>query len=128
MEQENWKEIKGFGGNYSVSSEGRVRSNGLLKGKNSKVRILKTEMSKKGYLRVGLTKDGKQKKYLVHRLVAMAFLDNPNNLPEVNHRNEIKTDNRVENLEWMSRRDNMNYGDRTKKAVTTRFINNIPLF
>lgn len=128
MEKEIWKEIKGFGGNYSVSSEGRVRSNGLLKGKNSKVRILKTEMSKKGYLRVGLTKDGKQKKYLVHRLVAIAFLDNPNNLPDVNHRNEIKTDNRVENLEWMSRRDNMNYGDRTKKAVTTRFLNNIPLF
>lgn len=128
MEKEIWQEIEVFGGNYSVSSEGRVRSNGLLKGKNSKVRILKTEMSKKGYLRVGLTKDGKQKKYLVHRLVAIAFLDNPNNLPEVNHRNEIKTDNRVENLEWMSRRDNMNYGDRTKKAVTTRFLNNIPLF
>lgn len=128
MEKEIWKEIEVFGGSYSVSSEGRVRSNGLLKGKNSKVRILKTEMSKKGYLRVGLTKDGKQKKYLVHRLVAIAFLDNPNNLPEVNHRNEIKTDNRVENLEWMSRRDNMNYGDRTKKAVTTRFLNNIPLF
>lgn len=128
MEQEIWKEIKGFDGNYSASTKGRVKSNGLLKGKNSKVRILKTEMSKKGYLRVGLTKDGKQKKYLVHRLVAIAFLDNPNNLPEVNHRNEIKTDNRVENLEWMSRRDNMNYGDRTKKAVTTRFLNNIPLF
>lgn len=128
MEKEIWKEIKEFDGNYSVSTKGRVRSNGLLKGKNSKVRILKTELSKKGYLRVGLTKDGKQKKYLVHRLVAIAFLDNPNNLPEVNHRNEIKTDNRVENLEWMSRRDNMNYGDRTKKAVTTRFLNNIPLF
>lgn len=128
MEKEIWKEIKGFGGNYSVSSEGIVRSNGLLKGKNSKVRILKTEMSKKGYLRVGLTKDGKQKKYLVHRLVAIAFLDNPNNLPDVNHKNECKTDNRLINLEWMSRRDNMNYGDRTKKAVTTRFLNNIPLF
>lgn len=128
MEQEIWKEIKGFEGNYSVSSEGRVRSNGLLKGKNSKVRILKTELSKKGYLRVGLTKDGKQKKYLVHRLVCMAFLDNPNNLPDVNHKNECKTDNRLVNLEWMSRRDNMNYGDRAKKAVTTRFINNIPLF
>ena len=128
MEQEIWKEIKGFDGNYSVSSEGRVRSNGLLKGKNSKVRILKTELSKKGYLRVGLTKDGKQKKYLVHRLVAIAFLDNPKNLPDVNHKNECKTDNRLINLEWMSRRDNMNYGDRTKKAVTTRFINNIPIF
>lgn len=128
MEKEIWKEIEVFGGNYSVSSEGRVRSNGLLKGKNSKVRILKTELSKKGYLRVGLTKDGKQKKYLVHRLVAIAFLDNPNNLPDVNHKNECKTDNRLINLEWMSRRDNMNYGDRTKKAATTRFINNIPLF
>ena len=128
MEKEIWKEIEVFGGNYSVSSEGRVRSNGLLKGKNSKVRILKTELSKKGYLRVGLTKDGKQKKYLVHRLVAIAFLDNPKNLPDVNHKNECKTDNRLINLEWMSRRDNMNYGDRTKKAVTTRFINNIPIF
>lgn len=128
MEKEIWKEIEEFGGNYSVSSEGRVRSNGLLKGKNSKVRILKTEMSKKGYLRVGLVKDGKQKKYLVHRLVAIAFLDNPNNLPDVNHKNECKTDNRLINLEWMSRRDNMNYGDRTKKSSTTRFINSIPLF
>lgn len=128
MEKEIWKEIEVFGGNYSVSSEGRVRSNGLLKGKNSKVRILKTEMSKKGYLRVGLVKDGKQKKYLVHRLVAIAFLDNPNNLPDVNHKNECKTDNRLINLEWMSRRDNMNYGDRTKKSSTTRFINSIPLF
>lgn len=128
MEKEIWKEIEEFGGNYSVSSEGRVRSNGLLKGKNSKVRILKTELSKKGYLRVGLVKDGKQKKYLVHRLVAIAFLDNPNNLPDVNHKNECKTDNRLINLEWMSRRDNMNYGDRTKKSSTTRFINSIPLF
>lgn len=128
MEKEIWKEIEEFGGNYSVSSEGRVRSNGLLKGKNSKVRILKTEMSKKGYLRVGLVKDGKQKHYLVHRLVAIAFLDNPNNLPDVNHKNECKTDNRLINLEWMSRRDNMNYGDRTKKSSTTRFINSIPLF
>lgn len=128
MEKEIWKEIEEFGGNYSVSSEGRVRSNGLLKGKNSKVRILKTELSKKGYLRVGLTKDGKQKHYLVHRLVAIAFLDNPNNLPDVNHKNECKTDNRLINLEWMSRRDNMNYGDRTKKSSTTRFINSIPLF
>lgn len=128
MEKEIWKEIEVFGGNYSVSSEGRVRSNGLLKGKNSKVRILKTEMSKKGYLRVGLVKDGKQKKYLVHRLVAIAFLDNQNNLPDVNHKNECKTDNRLINLEWMSRRDNMNYGDRTKKSSTTRFINSIPLF
>ena len=128
MEQEKWNEIKGFEGNYSVSSEGRVRSNGLLKGRNSKVRILKTELSSKGYLRVGLTKDGKQKKYLVHRLVAIAFLDNPNNLPDVNHKNECKTDNRLINLEWMSRKDNMNYGDRTKKAINTRFKNNIPLF
>lgn len=128
MEQEIWKEIEGFGGNYSVSSEGRVRSNGLLKGKNSKVRILKTEMTSKGYLRVGMVKDGKQKHYLLHRLVAIAFLDNPNNLPDVNHKNDCKTDNRLVNLEWMSRRDNMNYGDRTKKAVTTRFINSIPLF
>ena len=128
MKQEIWKEIKELEGNYSVSSEGRVRSNGLLKGKNSKVRILKTELSSKGYLRVGLTKDGKQKKYLVHRLVAIAFLDNPNNLPDVNNKNEFKTDNRLINLEWMSRKDNMNYGDRTKKAINTRFINNIPLF
>lgn len=128
MEKEIWKEIEGFGGNYSVSSEGRVRSNGLLKGKNSKVRILKTEMTSKGYLRVGMVKDGKQKHYLLHRLVAIAFLDNPNNLPDVNHKNDCKTDNRLVNLEWMSRRDNMNYGERTKKAVTTRFINSIPLF
>lgn len=110
---EIWKDIEGYEGLYQVSNMGRVKS--LSNNKKRKEKILKSSKDGGGYLMVGLCKDGKQKCHKIHRLVASAFLDNPNNLIEVNHINEIKTDNCAENLEWCNRSYNMNYGTRTER-------------
>ena len=69
-----------------------------------------------GYLQVKLWKDGKDKKYMINRLVAQAFLPNPDNLPEVNHKDEDKTNNKVENLEWCTRAYNLTYNGRAEKV------------
>lgn len=111
MAEEIWKEIKGYEGLYQVSNFGRVRSfHDRHKGKE---KILATVLNRDGYLYLTLSKDKKQKAYYVHRLVAEAFLQNPNNLPDVNHKNidnlsssDNKADNRVENLEWITDKDN----------------------
>lgn len=99
---EIWKKIDGFE-NYSVSNKGRVRNDDTLS-------ILKQKKIA-GYLYIILN----NKMLRVHRLVAQAFIPNPKKLPDVNHKNEIKTDNCVENLEWLSHIDNCNYGNRNKK-------------
>ena len=97
---EEWKQIDGFEDRYAVSSKGRVMN--LKTG-----RVLKNKISANGYAYVDLCNgDGKPKWISAHRLVAEAFIDNPDNLPQVNHRNEIKNDNRVENLEWVSASQN----------------------
>ena len=97
---EIWKKIDGYD-NYSVSSEGRVR--------NDKTgRILKAVSDKKGYLQVNLSKNGKNKRFYVHRLVCIAFLPNPLELPCVDHINTIKDDNRINNLRWVTHKDNCN--------------------
>ena len=108
---EIWKNIAGYEGLYEVSSFGRVRS--LRFGKT---KILKPGKNKKGYLRVSLCKNGKQKTFFVHRLVAQAFLENPQNLPQINHKDENKQNNRLENLEWCSCDYNNNYGTRNERA------------
>ena len=104
-EEEIWCPIKGFEGLYEVSDQGRVKSIGY-----GDDRILKPQRIKTGYLLVGLRKNREQKWYLVHRLVAQAFIQNPDNLPEVNHRDEDKENNSVQNLEWCDRKYNVNYG------------------
>jgi hypothetical protein len=76
---------------------------------------LKPQQSNKGYLRIGLTKDGQQKKYYIHRLVAEAYLPNPDNKSDVNHKDENILNNCLNNLEWMTRRENTDYGTRNER-------------
>lgn len=111
MKKEYWKYIKGYEGLYQVSNFGRVKSN-----KFGKERILKPFTNSTGYLLVSLCKDGKVKAFTVHRLVAEAFIDNPDNLPQVNHRDENKLNNNVDNLEWCTNEYNINYGTRTERC------------
>lgn len=98
-----WKEIKGYEGLYEVSDIGEVRS---LPRQGTKGRILK-QHERKGYLRVGLTKDHKTTWCSVNRLVAEAFIPNPDNLEQVDHINSNRLDNRAENLQWLTRQDNV---------------------
>lgn len=116
-EEEIWKDIEGFEGLYQVSNMGRIKSLGNGKSGNSKERILKLRKNTYGYLQVVLSKDGKSKNYLVHRLVAEVFLDNPEGYNEVNHINEDKSDNRADNLEFCSGSYNCNYGTRNKRIA-----------
>lgn len=114
---EIWKPVSGYEGFYEVSDCGRVRSvertvrssRGNAT-KRSPSKILKQVLLKSGYLTVELCKYGIRKKKLVHRLVAESFLDNPNNLPQVNHKDENKSNNVIDNLEWCSLVYNNNYG------------------
>ena len=98
---EQWKKIKDY--DYEVSTLGRVRN--ITNGK-----ILKPKTCGRGYLGVDLWKNKKPYRYYVHRLVAEAFIPNPGNLPQVNHKSEVKTENFVENLEWCDGKYNMTYG------------------
>lgn len=120
MEQEIWKDIKGYKGLYQVSNYGNIRSLGKhVNGRNSKRfvkgKIIKLFDDKDGYKIVNLYKKSKMKQFRIHRLVAIAFIPNPNNYPIINHKNEIKNDNKVENLEWCSNKYNCNYGTRNDK-------------
>lgn len=109
---EEWRPVVGFEGLYEVSSLGNVKS--LCAGRWKSTMMRKPVPDVHGYQTVNLKKDGKYKNVKIHRLVAMAFLDNPNEWPEVNHKDEDKTNNRVENLEWCTRQYNQNYNDHQK--------------
>lgn len=97
--EEIWKTVKNFE-DYQVSNTGKVRSC-----KRNKIKEMAQD-KRYGYMRITLRKKGKSKHYQVHRLIAETFIDNPLNLKEVNHKNGIKDDNNVENLEWCSRSEN----------------------
>lgn len=108
-----WKDIEGYEGLYQVSNTGRVRS--LNYKRTGKTKVLKQGTDKDDYKKVVLCKDGKNKVYLVHRLVALAFIPNPNNYPMINHKDENRINNAVWNLEWCTQQYNCNYGNRNKK-------------
>ena len=115
---ETWKDITGYEGLYQVSDFGDVRS--LNYRHTGQVRVLKQRIYKGGYLQVHLCKDGKKKLHLVHRLVATAFIENPDNLPCINHKDEDKTNNIVSNLEYCDHAYNNRYGTRIQRAAEAR--------
>lgn len=106
--EEIWKPIEDFKNKYEISNLGRIR--------NKKNKILKPSDNGHGYLKINLRKNNKTYNNYVHRLVALAFIPNLNNLPEINHINENTYDNNVNNLEWCSSKYNANYGNRNKKC------------
>lgn len=114
---EIWKDIKGYEGLYQVSNWGRIKS--IRFGKE---RIMKLCPDRYGYLYIVLYKNNIKKAYRVHRLVAEAFIDNTDNLPCVNHKDENKQNNNVENLEWCDAKYNLNYGTRNERISKNRDI------
>lgn len=124
--EEVWKDIKGYEGHYQVSNLGFVVSEKYNNIKNNRKK-LKKSLTHDGYETVTLYKNNKRKTLRVHRLVAEAFLFNPKNLPQVNHKDENKTNNNVHNLEWCDVIYNINYGTRnekTRKAIIQYDKNN----
>lgn len=123
---EQWKDIPGYEGFYQVSDLGNVRS--VDHYVNSKCgstalkrgRIISQKKNIYGYMEVHLSKCGKSSSMKVHRLVTSAFIPNPDNLPYVNHKNEVKTDNRVDNLEWCDSSYNTNYGTGKSRTIQTK--------
>ncbi|MCF1632931.1 NUMOD4 domain-containing protein [Tetragenococcus koreensis] len=126
--KEIWRTIVGYEGFYEVSSLGKVRSlkrSIEQKGdvKHIRVmegRVLKHNLDRNGYHKVVLSKNGKTKTFKIHRLVAKAFILNTDNLPQVNHIDEDKTNNCVSNLEWCTAKQNINYGTRIKRQRVAR--------
>lgn len=112
-----WKKINGYNGIYWVSDEGEVRS---IDRARYKGQLLKSWADKDSYLRVGLYKNKKRNWLGIHRLVAQAFIPNPNNYPQINHIDENPKNNRVENLEWCDPKYNVNYGNRNKRMIKNR--------
>lgn len=120
---EVWKPIPNYEGFYEVSNTGKVRSVYRYR------RVLKPMISNTGYERVDLFKNKHRKQFSVHRLVAMAFIDNPNAKPFVNHKDENKLNNSADNLEWVSHVENCRYGTAIKRRTqhldySKRRINN----
>ena len=123
-QQEQWKAIAECNGEYYISNHGQVKSY-----KFGKERILKPGITSKGYPFVMLSiKSQKAKLNTIHKLVGMAFVDNPNNKPQVNHKDGNKLNNYFENLEWMTHQENIQHGwdtglfdDKRKKLVLQQF-------
>jgi hypothetical protein len=125
MKEEIWKDIEGYEGYYQVSDLGRVKR--LPRGRQWPYRQthnnIRKQHVKNGYLQVNLSKDNKVKWVGVHRLVAMAFIPNPNNYPQVNHIDECKTNNVVTNLEWCTQSQNQMHGTARQRQNETRHKN-----
>lgn len=107
VQSEVWKPIEGYEGLYEISRDGVIRSLPRL---HTKGKVIKTSLGSSGYEQVHLSKDSVVKTFMVHRLVAKTFIDNPENYPEVNHKDEDKRNNSIDNLEWCDRNYNQNYG------------------
>lgn len=122
MNNEKWKPICGFEGLYEVSNQGGVRS---VRREGTQGGLLR-QKSRNGYLAVDLSKGGKKKTVDVHRLVAEAFVENPDSLPQVNHIDEDKHNNNSANLEWCSSKGNLNHGSARARTNKTRELARTP--
>ena len=111
MEKEIWRPIKGYEELYEVSNYGKVRT--------TKGRMLKQHINQFGYCKICLSKNGKQKEYAVHRLVATAFIPNVRGVEFVNHIDECKANNHVDNLEWVTARENNYHGTARERISET---------
>lgn len=112
--EEKWKDIKGFEGRYQISNAGRIRSldakvNTYYGKRTSKGKVLSPYSNGHGYLMISLRQSGKRRVFYVHRLVAEYFIENPNKLPNVNHKDFNRGNNSVKNLEWITIKDNVRY-------------------
>ena len=116
--KEIWKDIPEYEGRYKVSNLGRVMSLDWMHTKQE--RIMKESFCTNGYVKVSLFKNKTSKQCMVHRLVAKTFIPNPNNYPCINHKNENKADNRVENLEWCTYSYNNTYNNKPIRAKETK--------
>jgi hypothetical protein len=129
--KEIWKDIPGYETLYQASNLGRIRSMEHLVFRTNKPMIipkkywsykghnLKLNTDSEGYIRCTLSKSGKTRRYLVHRIIAMTFIPNPQSLPQINHIDEDKHNNRIENLEWCTANYNLSFnGGRKKRALT----------
>ena len=113
---EIWRDIKDYEGLYKVSNQGRVKSLKKKFGKQETETIMKPVMQWTGYMRIGLIKDKKLKTHMVHRLVAQAFIPNPENKPIINHIDGNKANNDVDNLEWATFKENSNLSKKLKSS------------
>ena len=104
MEEEIWKDIEGYDGDYQISSHGRVRSF-----KQNKPRMIKTVLNRGGYVHCSLWKNNKGRNHRVHRLVGKAFVENPENKGDINHLDGDKTNNYYKNIEWATRSENIQH-------------------
>lgn len=124
--KEEWKDIKGYEGYYQVSNLGNVKSLDRLidNKKNTYIRqgnMIKQFYDNRGYMQVTICKNGLRKTYKTHRLVAEAFIENPYNLPEVNHKDENSLNNTYNNLEWCTAKYNCNYGSHNVRCAKSRY-------
>lgn len=117
--KEIWRDVDKYEGSYQVSNLGRIKSVYRIDNNHHivKERILNQMKNWSGYMRVALSKNGKVKKHSVHRLVAKAFIPNPLNKPQVNHKDETRDNNCVDNLNWMTAKENSNYGSRNSNVL-----------
>ena len=113
--EEVWKDVEGYEGLYQVSTCGNLYSSYVK-------RKLQLSLDQYGYKQVILVNNGVRKRHLLHRMVAQAFIPNPENKPQVNHLDENKTNNNVSNLEWVTSKENINHGTRTERQICTQRI------
>lgn len=127
--KEMWRPIEGYEGLYEVSNKGRVKSlerYSIRFGHQKELvgeKLMSLQKSSAGYMMVHLSNKGKRTTKSVHRLVAQAFIPNPQGLPLINHKDEDPTNNHVENLEWCTQKYNVNYGTARKRARVTHKFN-----